>query len=430
MQRRDFLLSIGAVAALPTSFACAADKKPSKPRHKVERIGIGAIGLRYQGSVVCRQAEAFGDIVALCDVDRNVLEQARASFGNRPMVAENYLDLIKRPDVDVVIIGSPDHWHAKMLIDACRAGKDVYVEKPLTLTIDEGKVIRRVAAETDCVVQVGSWQRSDEQYRLATEMVRAGRIGKLQRVEIALAKNEVGGPFPERPVPRSFNWNLWQGQTPNVPYIEQRAHYTFRWWYEYAGGKMTDWGAHHVDIGQWAIDSNPVEIHSSATMPPASNDRYNVPVSFEARIRFANDVEMTVSDTGRNGILFIGTEGKMFVNREVLAGKAIDQLATQPFGRENFVLYDSDNFERPPRTGKMDAIINHVGNFFDCVESRNTPISDIESQHRSATTCHLANLSMRLGRSLTWDPEREEFPNDDQANAMLRREQRRGFEVA
>ena len=167
----------------------------AESRSAIEQPGIGAIGLRYQGSVITEKALPHGNILALCDVDKHVREQARASFGSRPKIFEDYRDLLTRPDVDVVLIGTPDHWHTKMLVDACRAGKDVYCEKPLTLTIDEGKLIRDVVEETGRVVQVGSWQRSDHRFRLAVEMVHAGRLGRLQRVDVVLGKNKKSGSF-------------------------------------------------------------------------------------------------------------------------------------------------------------------------------------------------------------------------------------------
>ena len=315
-----------------------------------------------------------------------------------------------------------------MVIDACRAGKDVYCEKPLTLTIDEGKKIRDVAASSKQVIQVGSWQRSDHRFRQAVELVRAGRIGKLQAVEVVLGKNEVGGPFERVPVPKHFNWNLWQGQTLDVPYLAERSHYTFRWWLDYSGGQMTDWGAHHIDIAQWAINSLPVEISGKAKFPDVV-DGYTVPIDFDSTIRYENGVVLTISDTGRNGILFTGTEGRLFVNRGSITGKPVDDLATNPFPRDQFNVYGFDNLTRPERSGKLDAIINHMGNFFDCVESRKQPISDIEGQHRSVSTCHLANISLRLGRSLEWNPATETFVGDSEANAMLSRPQRSGFEV-
>ncbi len=416
-------------AALPAVHSPRSLPAQERPLSPAQRPGIGVIGLRYQGSVIADKARHFGDIVALCDVDRHVREQARASFGSTPAIMEDYRDLLQQDRVDVVLIGAPDHWHAKMLIDACRAGKDVYCEKPLTLTIDEGKTIRQVVRETERVVQVGSWQRSDHRFRLAVEMVRQGRIGQLQRVEVVMGKNVQGGPFPHRPVPKHFNWDLWQGQTPEVPYIPQRTHYTFRWWYEYSGGQMTDWGAHHLDIAQWAIQSLPVEITSSARYP-AISDGYNVAIDYQARYRYANGVEMSVQDTGRNGILLIGSEGRIFVNRGTLAGQAVDELANRPLPREVFAAYPADNLHRPPRAGKLDAIINHMGNFFDCLSSRQHPISDVESQHRSVTTCHLGNIAMRLGRTLHWNPETEQFVDDAQADSLLRREPCAGFEVA
>ncbi len=401
----------------------------AKPRSKSERIGVGAIGLRYQGSVIAHKAQMYGDIVAVCDVDRHVRDQAKAAFGSRAQSFEDYRDLLARKDVDVVTIGTPDHWHTKMVIDACRAGKDVYCEKPLTLTIDEGKQLARVVKETGRVVQVGSWQRSDERFRLAVEMVRTGRLGKLQKVEIVLGKNGTSGSFVPRTPPAHLNWDLWQGQTPNVPYIEERSHYTFRWWYEYSGGQMTDWGAHHVDIAQWAINSNPVEIDGTAKFPKIENG-YNVPIDFEVNYRYANDVTMKVRDTGENGIMFTGDAGRIFVNRGKIAGAPVENLAKQPFKRQDWKIYDFDNLDRPARSGKLDAIINHMGNFFDCVQSKRKPISDIDSQHRSVSTCHLANISMRLDRKLQWNPETELFVNDAQADAMLKREQRKGYETA
>jgi myo-inositol 2-dehydrogenase/D-chiro-inositol 1-dehydrogenase len=426
--RRGFLkISAAAGAAIPYVFTADAEER-AKPRSKNDRLRIGAIGMRYQGTVIALKAQAHGDIVAICDVDRHVREQARASFGSTPSIYEDYRQLLDRNDVDVVTIGTPDHWHTKMAVDACRAGKDVYVEKPLTLTVDEGKLMTKVVRQTGRVVQVGSWQRSDHRFRLAVELVRQGRIGRLRRVDVVLGKNPSGGPFPASPPPRHLNWDLWQGQTPDVPYIEERCHYTFRWWYEYSGGQMTDWGAHHLDITQWGIGSLPIEVDGKATFPNTPNG-YNVAVDFSARYKYPGGVEMTVADNGRNGITFIGTEARIFVNRGIIAGKPVEALPRNPLPREQFKLYDFDNLDRPERVGKLDALINHMGNFFDCVRSRRRPISDVLSQHRSVTTCHLGNISMRMGRKLNWDPQKELFVGDDEANTWLSLKQRKPYEV-
>ena len=253
--------------------------------------------MRYQGSVIAEKAAPYGDIVAICDVDREIAEKAREQFGGKATLYEDYRRLLERRDVDVVTIGTPDHWHTAMVIDAVRAGKDVYCEKPLTLTVDEGKRLVKAVQETGRVVQVGSWQRSDHRFRLAVEMVRQGRIGRLERVEVVLGKNVTGGPFqPETPPPH-LNWDLWQGQTPDVPYIKERSHYTFRWWYEYSGGQMTDWGAHHLDIAQWGIGALPVAAEGQAKFPSVENG-YNVAIDYRAEYRYSNGV---VDDGRRHG---------------------------------------------------------------------------------------------------------------------------------
>ncbi|MBA2114188.1 Gfo/Idh/MocA family protein [Bremerella alba] len=425
LDRRQWITQTAAAASASMVFGAAATLRAAdKPRDVNSRLNIGAIGLRYQGSVITEKAAAYGNVVALADVDRDILEKANSDFGGKSALMEDYRDLLARDDVDVVMIGTPDHWHTKMVIDACRAGKDVYCEKPLTLTIDEGKKLREIVQETGRVVQVGSWQRSDIRFRTAVEMVQQGWVGKLEKVDIVLGKNKTGGPFETEPVPKTFNWDLWQGQTPDVPYISERSHYTFRWWYEYSGGQMTDWGAHHIDIGQWGAGGLPVEIEGTAKMPSVENG-YNVAIDYHVKYKLDNGVVMTVSDEGRNGVMFTGDQGRIFVNRGTLDGAP----TKRKLSREDFVLYDFDNLERPERAGKLDAIINHMGNFFDCVASRKTPISDIEGQHRSVSTCHLGNISMRLGRKLAWNAKSETFDHDEEANQHLSRVQRAGYET-
>ena len=437
--RRNFLkTSAGVIAAgamTPYTFSASAEAG-NLPRSKNDRLRIGAIGMRYQGSVITRKAQAYGDVVAICDVDRQIAQKAKQEFGGQAELYEDYRKMLDRQDIDVVTIGVPDHWHTAMLIAACKAGKDVYCEKPLTLTIDEGKQLTKVVKQTGRVVQVGTWQRSDHRFRLACEMVRAGRIGKLRKVAVVLGQNKTGGPFKPQKPPAHLNWDLWQGQTPDVPYIEERSHYTFRWWHEYSGGQMTDWGAHHLDIAQWGMGmdhTGPTEIDGQATFPQTENG-YNVAVKFQARMVYPNGVEMTVFDRPnktytRNGVMFEGSRGRIFSNRGTLAGKSVEDLEDDPLPREDFQLYAHDNLTRPIRVGKLDAIINHMGNFFDCVKTRETPISDVVSQHRSVSVCHLANISMRLGRKLKWDPLQEQFLADEEANQWLSRPQRKGYEI-
>ena len=444
--RRGFFALAGAVAAGPAAvFAGEPSGRravPASPAADGPRIGV--IGCRYQGSVIAAKAKAHGRVIALADVDQAVRDLSAIDSKVAAQVqltpAEIYADvatadrhvdyrrLLDDKRVDVILIGTPDHWHTKMLIDAVKAGKDVYCEKPLTLTIDEGKEIRKAVRDSGRIVQVGSWQRSDSRFRRAVEMVRAGRIGKIEKVDVALGKNQVGGPFAKQPLPPGLDWDLWQGQTPDVPYIPERCHFNFRWWQAYSGGDLTDWGAHHVDIARWAIGAEPVEIDGKAEYP-TTRDGYDVPITYSIRYRFSNGVEMTVGDSGRNGIMFTGSEGRIFVNRENLSGKPVEDLKERPLPRESFALYDFDNRVRPERAGKIDAIVNHMGNFFDCVAARRQPIADVESGHRSVSVCHLGNISCRLGRALKWDPAAERFVGDSEADAMLSRPQRKGFEV-
>ncbi len=432
--RRRFLAGSAAAvtAGLTTPYIFTANAQDAtRPKMKNDRLRIGAIGMKYQGSVVAKKALEYGDVVAICDVDAEIAAKAREEFGGKADLYDNHRTMLERDDIDVVTIGTPDHWHTAMVIDACRAGKDVYCEKPLTLTIDEGKQMVKAVEETGRVVQVGSWQRSDHRFRLAVELVRAGRIGRLQQVDVILGKNKTGGPFAVEKPPAHFNWDRWQGQTPDVPYIKERSHYTFRWWYEYSGGQMTDWGAHHIDIAQWGIGaqmSGPVEILGKANYPNVENG-YNVAVDYGVTYKYDNGVVMTVADNGRNGIMFTGDAGRIFVNRGTVSGKAVEDLETNPLPREKFDIYAHDNLDRPPRMGKLDAIVNHMGNFYDCLKTRNAPLSDVACQHRSVTTCHLGNISMRLGRKLQWNPEKELFVGDDEANALLARKQRAGYEV-
>jgi len=442
--RRQLLASAAAAAA--SSLVRAGDPagRPFAAPVKGDGPGIGVIGLRYQGSVIAAQARPHGRIIAIADADRDCLDlkiidkNVQGQTGLAPpeiyagvASADRHVDyrrLLDDPRIGVVLIGAPDHWHSKMLIEAVKAGKDVYCEKPLTLTIDEGKEIRKAVHESGRIVQVGSWHRSDARFRLAVEMVRQGRIGKLETVAVVLGKNKKGGPFPEQPVPANLDWNLWQGQTPDMPYVRERTHYTFRWWQAYSGGQLTDWGAHHVDIARWAINAEPIEIEGTAAYPTSPNG-YDVPIDFSVRYRFANGVELTVADHGRNGILFTGSAGRIFVNRENLSGTAVDALEDRPLPSEAFTLYDFDNRSRPERSGKIDAIVNHMGNFFDCVAARRQPIADVEAGHRSVSVCHLGNIACRLGRKLAWDPAAERFVSDADADAMLARPQRPGFEV-
>jgi predicted dehydrogenase len=435
MTRRNALATTA--AGFGTARRAFATDGTAPVRSPNERARIGAIGLRYQGSVITEKALPWGDVTAVCDVDRHVVEQARASFGSLCAIHEDYRALLARKDVDVVMIGSPDHWHAKMAIDAMNAGKDVYLEKPLTLTVNEGRHIIRAAERTKRVVQVGTWQRSDTNFRRACELARAGMLGKVSRATVVLGKNKQGGPFSSTRAPSHFNWNLWQGQTPDVPYIPERTHYTFRWWLEYSGGQMTDWGAHHVDIALWGLGVEPVGVVtvSGAAEFPNLADGYNVPKNFSAKLEFADGRVIEVFDHGASGVTFHGERGRLFVDRAKLTADPAElaasaaPAASDALPPNQYLSLPRDSGTRPPRVGKLAALIDHMDDFFSCVRTRKTPISDVVSQHRSITACHLVNIALRLGRPVRFDLATETVVGDAEANGMLGREQRKGFEV-
>lgn len=241
--RRDFLRTsaLGTTGLLAAPYVATGDAQAKdRSKSKNDRFRIGAIGMRYQGTVITDGALPWGDVVAICDVDREIAEKAREHYGGKADLYEDYRKMLDRRDIDVVTIGTPDHWHTAMAIAACKAGKHVYCEKPLTLTIDEGKLLCKVVQHSGVVFQVGTRYRSDHHCRLACETVHAGRLGKLKRITVGLGKNPQGGPFKVEDPPPHLNWDLWIGQAPLVPYTKERCHFTFRWWYEYAGGKQAD----------------------------------------------------------------------------------------------------------------------------------------------------------------------------------------------
>ena len=432
--RREFLQTSAAAAGASlvpywlTSRAAAHDK----PKSANDCYVIGCIGTGDRWQAVGPAAGKFGDIVAVCDVDRNHVEKANARVGGKAEMYEDYRKLLDRKDIDVVTIVTPDHWHTKIAIDALRAGKDVYCEKPLTLTIEEGKLIRDVLKETGRVFQVGTQQRSEMNLNFlkAVALVRDGRIGKVHKVTCAIGGAPSSPSLPVVDVPSGLNWDMWLGQAPLVDYVSlprekqkypySRCHYEFRWWYEYSGGKMTDWGAHHVDIAHWALgadDTGPTTVKGTADHPKVPNG-YNVATSFFVTATFADGVDLIIRHDTENGILIEGEKGRIFVSRGSLKGKPVEELESNPLPEDAITrLYK----------GKKPG--NHMRNFFDCIETREQPMSDVYTHHRAMTTCHLANIAIRLGRTIKWDPEKEQILGDDEARAMQSREQRKGYEI-
>jgi predicted dehydrogenase len=439
---------VGAGSIVPywlTGEAAAANPA----RSKNDRPLVAAIGVGGRGTGVLQEAMPFGDVVAVCDVDANHAERAKAVAQGKPKIYHDYRKVLERNDVEVVLNGTPDHWHTAINVAACKAGKDVYTEKPLTLTIEEGQILRRVVRETGRIVQVGTQQRSDPNFRLACELVRNGRIGRLRQVTVILPFwNTKGGPFAIRPVPPELNWELWQGQAPVRDYCPERVHANFRWWSEYAGGIITDWGQHHMDIAFWGMDvenSGPLWVEGTAIFPNEGKAScFDNPDRFLVKMRFPGDVDLLyfvahdqkyresitpadearlfadtqpgMGEGSRNGIMFTGDRGRVFVNRGNVRGKPVEELKENPLPANAVRLYKSDN---------------HMANFFESVKSRKPNISTVDVAHRVITACHLANIAIRLGRRITWDAAKEELVGDSEAagSVYVRRQQRRPYQI-
>ncbi|MBC7808389.1 MAG: Gfo/Idh/MocA family oxidoreductase [Akkermansiaceae bacterium] len=419
--RRRFLTrSVAGLAAvgLPEWFAreeasAAVQSPPRKrfgPNDQIQVGGIGMGGSRggYRqglGDTRAASRQSGCKVVAVCDVDRVHLDESVKEFGPDTKGYTYYRTLLEQPDIDAVVIGSPDHWHATMAIDAMKSGKDVYCEKPLALTIYEGRQIADTARKAGAVFQTGSQQRSDGRFRLACELVRNGRLGEIKRVEARLPGAPAGGPFPVALVPGDLNWDLWLGPAPKVEYIKERTHGSFRYWREYSGGMMTDWGAHHLDITQWALgmdDSGPVAVEAQGTTPTYEPHSFNVSTAFDVTYTYPNGVTVVATNKGENGIRFEGETGWLFVSRDRI--EASDKaILDDPLPENAIRLYKSDN---------------HMGNFIACVRDRKAPVCTAEIGHRSATVCHLGNIALRLpGKPLRWDPKRETFVGENQGDA-------------
>ena len=437
ISRRSFLqrctLAAGA-AGLPLWFverelsAAEVVKTISSPN---DRPGIALIGCGGMGQGDADNARRFGDILAVCDVDNTHADSAAKRFtkdGRTPAKYSDFRKLLERDDIHAIIQGTPDHWHTLINIAAAKARKDVYGEKPLTLTIDEGKHVIKAVRENKIVFQTGTQQRSSKRFRLACELVRNGRIGQLKEVHVFVPAGIRGNQFKKVSVPSEFNYDFWLGQAPTAEYFTERCHTTFRWWFDYSGGPVTDWGAHHNDIARWAIGlDGPVDVTARVITPPLP-DGYTTPSEFEATLTWANGVKQIVKTTPddspfgaiinengqRNGVKLVGTNGWIWVNRDEITASDKHLLTTS----------------LPDSAIKLEVSNDHMGNFFDCMRSRRDPVASVEQGHRSACIGHLIIIALRTGRKLQWNPEQEIFTGDgaSEANQFLARKMRAPYD--
>jgi len=340
--------------------------------------------------------------------------------------------------VAAVTIGTPDHWHVKIAIDAMKAGKDVYCEKPLTLTIEESKLICRAVKEMGRVFQVGTQQRSEynQCFLEAVAIARSGRLGTKLKAKASVGAGESGGPFESKDPPKELDWDFWLGQAPKVPFCPNRCVYNFRWWFDYSGGNITDWGVHHTDIAMWALGGEETGIDavegkqsefplgrelvldyllgkkSLADLP----NSYNVARSFDCVMHLPNGNEINLN-SANNDLYLTGEKGHLAVNRNGIRGKFVAELKKNPAGKQWLD-------EEVAKLYKNKPIRGHIANFFECVKDRSTPISDVFTHCNSVNACHTANIALLLNRKVTWDREKQEFVGDDEANQLIRRKRR------
>jgi predicted dehydrogenase len=437
ISRRFFVKSCAATAAatgLPLWFLerdeAQAAATPSSPN---DRPGLALIGCGGRGTGVGKDAARFGEMRVVCDVDQGRAERAVNEFkkmGMNPEKASDFRKIMERDDIHIIVNGTPDHWHTLVNLAAAKAKKDIYSEKPLTLTVDEGKRLVRAVQANKVILQTGTQQRSDRNFRLACELVRNQRIGKLQQMVVWLPAGLHGGPFKASPAPDGLDWDYWLGQAPKVDYVKERCHTTFRYWLEYSGGTVTDWGAHHNDIAFWATGlKGPDEVEGKVLTEPIPGG-YTAFSEYEVLFTYSNGVKHYLKTTKddnifggavnpngqRNGIKFEGTDGWIWVRRGAIEASK-EEIISTPL---------------PANAERLYASKDHMGNFFDCVRSRKDPICEVETGHRSASECHLAVISLRLRRKLRWDVAKEEFVGDGarEANQWIAREMRKPYDYS
>jgi len=411
LARRSWLTTTGALLTAATSPHLLA----RQPR---DRIRIGAIGIGNRGRLLLEQLPEDAELVALCDCNLPQAENFKREKGGRWEIYQDYRPLLDRRDVDAVIVATGDFQRALPCIHACQAGKDVYAEKPLTLTVAEGRAVVNAARRYERVFQVGTQQRSMTINRLACEFVRSGSLGKLREVRAVNYKSPRDGAKrpPAEPVPRGLDWNAWLNQAAERPFAS--AWLDWMEWRDFAGGEMTNWGAHGVDQIQWALAADgtgPVHLAPLADGPSGS---------LLARYPSGVEVRFMLDKGPMGGAIFIGERGKLEINRNKITSNppeiAAEILAQVDIAAEEVAWSD--------QTALWQAR-QHLQNWLDCIRSRATPVADVEIGHRSITVCHLANIVRRLRRPLDWDPAAERFVSDAAADRLLSRPRRAGFEL-
>lgn len=452
MKRRSFIknsaLGTAATLVVPQIIpAHVLGKNSPNNLIQVAQIGFGRIAQGHDLPETIKNMD-LARVVAVADVDRNRMEMGKKwvqdyytgkNKGDDYMnvaTYQDYREMLADPSIDAVIISTPDHWHAQPAMEAALSGKDIYLQKPTSLTLEEGRMMSNTMHRTGAVFQLGSQQRSMNpwpQFKKACELVRNGRIGDVVRVEVGLPGDPAGEEQPQMPIPKNLNYDMWLGSTPEVYYTEKRVHpqtdFSRPGWLrceQFGAGMITGWGVHHIDIAHWGMGTEytgPIEMEATAEFPKSG--LWNVHGDFNVKARYANGAEMEVSGNFPNGIRFEGTEGWIFVTRGNVQVTSSDPsgaaskespfqasdpgILTSETGPDEIHLYESPEQHR---------------NWLECIKSRELTISPAEVAHRSCSACLIYHIAMKIPGKLYWDPINERFKNNDMANKMLARHQR------
>ncbi len=451
MERRKFIKktskAVSAAIVMPTIVPSTVFGK-NAPSNKINigQIGCGRIARSHDMAETLKYDQAR--LIAVCDVDRNRVADAKklveAYYAKNTdkkkevdvKIYEDYKEMLTNPDIDAVQISTPDHWHSQPAIEAALAGKDIYVQKPTSLTLAEGRLLSDIVQKKGVVLQVGTQQRSMPQFRIAAELVRNGRIGKVHTVKIGLPGDPSGPEAPEMPIPENLNYDMWLGSTPEVPYTEIGVHpqqgYSRPGWLrleQYGAGMITGWGQHHYDSAAWGMDTEltgPISVEALAEFPKSG--LWNVHGDFMVKQEYENGITVYTSGGYTNGIRYEGDEGWIFVSRGNYVASASDPVSAEKskkaldasdpkilsseIGEEGIKLYKSDE---------------QHGNWLDCIKTRKQPISPVEIGHRACSVCLISHIAMKVDQKLMWDPKSEKFTNSEEANKMLERPQRKPY---
>jgi predicted dehydrogenase len=435
-------LALGVPSIVPSS---VFGKNAPSNRINIGAIGTGRISRGHDLTGVWKYD--FAQVVAVCDVDtkraaegKTLVNEYYTKRDGKPFngVKEyhDYRELINNKDIDAVIISTPDHTHAMICIAAARAKKHIYMQKPASLTVSEGRIVSDIVQKSGVKFQIGSQQRSSEQFRYAAELVRNGRIGQLKTVSVGLPGDPSGDEEPEMPVPSNLNYDMWLASTPMVYYTEKRVHpqtgYDRPGWLrceQFGAGMITGWGSHHIDSAHWGMGmekSGPVEVWGHAEFPKSG--LWDVHGIFKTEALYDNGVRMVVSNELPNGIKFEGTEGWIFVTRGNYQATSSDPVANKD-GTKPLDASDPKIIKSVIGPDEFHFMVSkdHHGNWLEAIRDKKPTIAPVEEAHRSCSTCLVHHIVMKLDRKVYWDPKTEKFKNDDEANGMLSRPQRPAY---